>query len=339
MTREDDSSFRFTSVDLITFAWAKRKPLLIVSLIAAIVSIIVSFQIRELYKSTVVLFPAPNTSVSKSLLSNQYAGTQALLSFGEEEQAEQLLQILNSDQIRSRIIKKYDLMDHYGIKPNQKYKNTILVSKYNKLISFKRTKYMSVVIEVLDYDPKTAANIANDIANLVDTTMNNIQHDRAQLALKMVADQYTTLSNQIKSMEDSLDVIRSLGINDYESQAEVINTAYAKAILDGNARAENILKGQLNILSKYGGAYVSISDFLEYQKENLSDLKAKYAEAKVDAEQMLPHKYVIDAAYPAERKSYPKKSIVVLTSTISVFLFAYLILLIIDIIRKNYNKS
>ena len=285
------------------------------------------------------MFPAPNTSVSKALLSNQYAGNQALLSFGEEEQAEQLLQILNSDQIRSRVIKKYDLMDHYGIKPDQKYRNTTLVKKYNKLVSFKRTKYMSVVIEVLDHDPKTAANIANDIANLVDTTMNNIQRDRAQLALKTVSDQYNTLSDQIKEMEDSLNVLRSLGINDYVSQAEVVNTAYTKAILDGNAGAENILKEQLKVLSKYGGAYVSISDFLEYQKKNLSDLKAKYVEAKVDAEQLLPHKYVVDAAYPAERKSYPKKSIIVLTSTISAFLFAYLILLIIDIIRKNYHKS
>ena len=42
---------------------------------------------------------------------------------------------------------------------------------------------MSIIIEVLDKDPVTAANIANDISNLVDSTMNRIQRDRAMHCL------------------------------------------------------------------------------------------------------------------------------------------------------------
>ena len=37
------------------------------------------------------------------------------MDFGEEEQAEQLVQILQSAQIKDLIVEKFDLMKHYNI--------------------------------------------------------------------------------------------------------------------------------------------------------------------------------------------------------------------------------
>ena len=41
------------------------------------------------------------------------------LEFGEEEEAEQMIQILRSDEIRHHVIGKFDLMNHYQIDPEQ----------------------------------------------------------------------------------------------------------------------------------------------------------------------------------------------------------------------------
>ena len=82
MAKENNSKeFRFSSVDLIVFAWEKRIPLIIITAVAAIASIIISLTMTNLFKSQVVLFPAPNTSVSKYLLSDQYAGPYRLAGF------------------------------------------------------------------------------------------------------------------------------------------------------------------------------------------------------------------------------------------------------------------
>ncbi len=339
MEKKDDSTFKFTSVDLLVFAWDKRMQLIIVSFFAAVVSIILSFRITELYKSTVVLFPAPSTSVSKYLMTSQYAGTQGLLAFGEEEESEQLLQVLNSDEIRSRIIKKYDLLHHYDIKDNAKYKRTLLYKKYNSQINYKRTKYRSVIIEVLDHDPDTAALIANDIAAFVDTVINRIKRERALKALQLVEKEYYNLARQIQSAEDSLAALRRLGVFDYQSQSEVLSDAYARAITDRKYDAAKTIQNKLGILAKYGGPYYSINLSLEFEKEKLSDLKAKYAEAKVDAEEVLPQKYVVNSAFPAERKSYPKKSLIVLQSTLGTFIFAYIVLLLIHLILNRKKQE
>jgi len=180
-----------------------------------------------------------------------------------------------------------------------------------------------------------AADIANDIASLIDTTMNRMQKERAQKAFSIVEKEYLDLKKQIDLLEDSLRQLRELGINDYESQSEVFNTAYVKAIAAGNKNELKILDEKIKILSKYGGAYVSIRDFLEYEKKQLSEIKEKYAEAKVDAEQNLPHKYIVNYAFKAEKETYPIKWLIIVTSTVATFVLALILLLIFETVKKK----
>lgn len=327
--------YSFDSFDLIYFIKVKFKLLVIIGLIAAVASAIVSLTMEEKFKSTVILFPTTSGSISKSLISNNIAA-EDILQFGEDEEVEQMLQVLQSDEIRNRIIDKYNLLQHYEIDSTSELKMTSLAKKYNSNVKIKRTEYMSVRVDVLDKNPQMAADIANDISNLLDTVMNRMQKERARKALKIVEDQYMYLQQQIRELEDSLTQIRRKGINDYESQAEVFNAAYAEALAKGGG-GKNIqkLEEKLDVLSEYGGAYVSLSEFLEYQKEALSDLKARYAEAKVDAEQILPHKFIVNSAFPAERKSYPIRWLIVVVSTALSVISAFLTLVVIEIFKSK----
>jgi len=334
---EQNTQYRFDSVDLILYLWKRRLPLIIITALAAVVSIVVALTIQEKYKSEVILFPAASSSVSHDLLAMNIA-EKNILKLGEDEEVEQLLQVLNSDDIRAKIIEKYDLMNHYDIDSNQKYPLTALHKEFSENISFTPTKFMSVRVAVLDKDPQMAADIANDITALVDTTMNNMQRERAQDALKLVEKEYFTLRDQIQEMEDSLAVIRSYGVVDYESQTEVLTDAYAQAIVAGKNNAADKLQKKLDIIAKYGGAYVSIRDYLEFEKKHLSELKSKYAEALVDATQSLPTKFVVNKAFPAEKKSYPVRWLIVVASTISAFIFAVLLLVVFDAINRRLKE-
>jgi len=335
MKEEKKYSFNLNSVDLIVFAWKKRVPLIVITIVAAIISVIVSYQITPLFKSQVVLFAEPDASISKYLFSYNYVGRKGMLSFGEEEETQQLLQILNSNQIRDKIISKYNLMEHYEIDTNHRYKRTLLYEAYAGHIDFKRTKYLSVVISVLDKDPYVAADIANDIANLVDTITTIIIKERALIGFRIVEQQIKDLRIKIKMCEDSITVMNKLGIGHYEAQSERLIQAHSSALKEGNMDGVKRLEKQLQRLAEYGSAFVSIRDRNNYFKGQLNGLNTKYIEAMVEAEQALPHKYVVDYAYPAEKKAYPKKSIVVLTSVIATFLLSFIILLIIDIVRKS----
>jgi LPS O-antigen subunit length determinant protein (WzzB/FepE family) len=330
---ENKNQYRFDSVDLILYLWKKKIPLMVITGIAAVASIIVSLTIDEKFESEVILFPAASSSVSHDLLAMNIAKKE-IMKLGEDEEVEQLLQVLNSDEIRVRIIEKYNLMKHYDIDPAGKFPYTELYREFNSNIEFTPTKFMSVRIGVMDKDAQTAADIANDIAALVDTIKTNMLKERALEALALVEHEYISFQNHIKSIEDSLTRIRLMGIVDYESQAEVTNQAYAEAILRGNTSAASKLQKKLDIMAKYGGAYVSMRDYLLFANEQMSRLKAKYAEATLDATQSLPTKFVVKA----EKKSYPVRWLIVLVSTISAFIFAILLLVIVDAIRKRMDE-
>ncbi|MBI2279276.1 MAG: hypothetical protein HYU68_01080 [Bacteroidetes bacterium] len=305
------------NLNLIHLISSSKKVLLIVGLTAAIVSLIISLFIKDRFKSTVILYPTTTSSISKALISENNSNKEDVLKFGEVEEAEQLLQILNSDEIKYRIIEKYNLLEHYDIAKNEEYKFTKLYEEFNDNITFKLTKYLAVEISVLDYNADTAAFIANDIAIFMDSVKNRMQKEISLPALKIVEQRYNAQAAFIQALEDSLTALRILGVIDYESQAERLTEQLGIAIVQGKVVAANQLEERLKTLSKYGGAYVSIRDQLEYEKKQLTVIHSKYEEAKVDAENLLQHKFIVNNAFPAEKKFYPIRWLIVLISTLS----------------------
>lgn len=330
----NDSSSEFNSVNIISLIYRWRKQLIIVGVVAIVVSSVASFMITPKYKSVVIMFPTQTSSISKALLNDNTSGKEDILKFGEEAEAEQMLQILNSDEIRGRICHKYNLMKHYEIDETDKFKNTLLYKEYEDNISYERTEFMSVKVTVMDKDPQFAADITNDIASLVDSVKNKMQHERAAEGLKIVERTFQAQKDYIRFLEDSLNKLRNLGINDYETQAQAFNEQYALAISKNNKEGEKSLEEKLKILSTYGGAYVSLREKLEHEIKQLSVIKAKFEEAKVDAEQNITSKFIVNRAYKAEKKAYPIRWLIVTVSTVSSLLLALLAILFIENINK-----
>lgn len=290
------------------------------------------------FLSSVIMFPTTNSSISKSLLSENSFEKENILQFGEEEQVEQMLQILNSDEIRERVISKFDLMKHYRIDTSGRYPRTELNKKFEENISFNRTEYLSVRIDVMDEDPNLAAEIANEISDLLDTVKTRMQHDRATQALAIVQKEYLDFNKYLTAREDTLNKLRNLGVLDYDSQVERLSEAYGKALLANNGSAVRTIDEKMAVLAMYGGLYTSITQDMEHDREALSRLKTKYEEAKVDATDRIPHKFVVNLAKPAEKKAYPVRWLIVLVSTVATFILAIVAVILIENIQRIRSK-
>jgi uncharacterized protein involved in exopolysaccharide biosynthesis len=71
------------------------------------------------------------------------------------------------------------------------------------------------------------------------------------------------------------------------------------------------------------------------ESELVSELSLRFKEARLEAEQNLSHKFVVERAYPSEKKAYPKKSLIVIVSTLASLLFALIVLIILDNIKSR----
>ena len=325
----------FNAFDLLKFVWDNKWILIITSVIAFIVAVFVSLSITPRFESKVVLFPAASVSLSSNLSETALISVDNtdIMSFGDQAETERMLQILNSGKIKDYIINKYDLMNHYEIDPESSYPYTQLDYKYKGNIKFRRTEYMSIEISVLDTDPQMAADMANDIASFIDSTVHQMQHERALEAFLIVEKEYLASQQDVEEISDSLQKIRSLGVLDYESQVTSLSEAYANALAQGNMTAATEVSRQMNILSRYGGIYVELSQKLESAIERMGQLKEKHAAYKINIDQTMPQVFIVDHARKSERKALPNRSMIVIISTMSTFALALLLLLIVNYIK------
>jgi uncharacterized protein involved in exopolysaccharide biosynthesis len=307
------------------------------SLVGFIVSIIVSLNITPLYRSQVILYPVASISIPRNLVETSTISMDSrdVLSCGGDADSERLLQILHSYEIRKHVAKKFNLMEHYKIKPSSPFPENQLAGKFRGMVKFRRTEYMSIQISVLDKDPQMASDIANALVSYIDSTIHNMQKKRAMDAFNIVKKEYETSQDDIRMYGDSLQRLRQKGVFDYESQASALNTAYANALERGNTQAAEVIKKQMNILSVYGGMYIELSQKLQLEIDRLGLLKAKYASYKVNIESTLPQIFIVDKARVERKKVSPKRMFIVLISTVSTFAMSLILLLILDHLKAR----
>jgi uncharacterized protein involved in exopolysaccharide biosynthesis len=318
--------------NLVQFIWQQRKPIIIISAFAFVASVIVSFLITPLYLSTAIVFPAASSNVSFSEQRNVKA---AAMDFGEEDQAEQLVQILQSSRIRNKIVKKYDLFKHYEISQDDVNKNYKLNKAYNGYFTFTRTRFGSIQIDVLDKDPKLAAKMANEIIDLIDTVKNEMIRERTIPAFEVNKRKLSQLENQKDSILFQLDSLGKLGVVSNDIRSNLY-----QALVDSKNPAEKTeLKDRIAINTAMGSRY----DALEHTRNELiikiEEFRVSYEQAESDANAQFNHKFVVEKAVVADKKEKPKRMIIVLIATIGGFIFAVFFLLIKQRIQELKLKA
>ena len=321
------NEMEMNSLDLLGFLWKNRKSILIIGFIAAVVSSFVAMVIEEKFESTVTLYPSKTSSVSFGEINNE---DQTVSKFGEEEEAEQMLQILESAKIREEIITKFDLLNHYEIDTTGKYIFTELNETYADNISFTRNKNGAVLITVLDKSPDTAALIANEIADLFDRTKNAMIHARAITDFNIKKEKLKKLESEMQSLRDTMSVLSSLGVVTADAY-QGLTDAMLKA---GDLKTKNEYKQKLAMTEKFGSLLKAFQIETEFLSERIATLKSSYEQAETDANSFPSHKFTVEEASPAEKKSYPVRWLIVVISSLSSVLFTCIVLLFNEKIKE-----
>lgn len=314
------------SNELLIFIYKHFKIFVYTAIIAGAGSIIISFLLPVLYESSAIVFPTATSTVSFSVNGNK----EGAMSFGAEDQAQQLIQILKSGPMRNRIISEFDLAKDYDIDTNAASFNYKLGKAYDNHISYSRTQYGSILISVLDKKPKVAAKIANRIVLLIDTVTNNIIKERTVPAFKINKRKLYQLKDEQKTLNTQIDSLSKLGVVDKKSRVEL----YKSLNTSKDASTNNYIKKQIEVNQKYGSQYDALVGLRTYRTENITNQEVSYEQAESDAHEEFIHKFVVQKASPSDKKAKPKRAIIVLVSTFSVLILVLIVLLIRDRIKE-----
>lgn len=301
------------------------KQLLGVALVAVVLSVIFSspFVIPPQYKSFAVLYPAN------------------IIPMGTETPTEQMLQVLESDNIRDSVVNLYHLYDAYGIDPQSKSANSTLVKEYQDHVTFRKTEYESVVIEVMDENPVQARDMARSIIFFFNRKERLLQKEKALEVVKILQEQLGKKKAEMDSMEGVLLGIRQdYGILDYELQTEYATERYLEVIsTPGRQSNAKEIEPLLNALKEKGGEFLALNEHLWRIRGGYNDLKEQLEAAQRDVEKNLTYSNVITNPVVADKKAYPIRWLIVVTSVLSTLLISILVLSIAESARSTANKA
>ena len=331
---KENTKSEFDAVNIFLFFIRWWKHLAIICVVAIIASAIFSspYFIAPKYETKATLFPASTHSISRAVLGGGglVSTRQDFLQYGEVEDAERLLQLLNSSTISEKITERFNLMEHYGISETAQYRYSTLARQYNSNVSFRRTSFGAIEISVMDEDPMMAVNIANELIALIDTVQNDMRRERAEMAHEIARRQYFDYMQELRNAEDSLNALMRKGIYDIEGQTSMLMKQLAKDLSSGNQRGVNELRKQLDILSEHGGTYMYLKNFLNASGEQMNTYQRRYQETKADLENFVSFTFVIDEAFIPERKAYPVRWLIVFLTTAAAGFTGLVVLLIYE---------
>ncbi len=310
-----DNYFNNTSFVNLILQW--RVHLAAITLAAAIAGAVFSGSmfITPLYKSEAVAYPAN------------------INSYSDESETEQMLQILQSQDIVDSMIEKFNLTAHYEIDPAYKYFKTALLAEYHQKIKIGKTPYEAISISVKDKDPEQAAAMAMEILKLYDKKVASLHKTKSVEVIEMYEMQLAAKKALIDSLQERLYVLgNDFGLIDYSAQSQEIMKGYLRTVYGNNGSNINT-KGVSELkanIEKHGGELLTITEMLQHEARTFVEIKLDLEQAQRFYKSKLTYSNIISKPYPADKKAYPVRWVIVAFSALGAFLLSILAIFVID---------
>jgi len=315
----------FNNTNLINLLLKWRIHLLVILAAAVVLAVIFSgpFFITPKYKSMAVIYPA---NVSP---------------YSQESETEQMYQILQSQDITDSIISKFNLPQHYKISPDYKYYKTAIYYEYNQNVKIEKTPYDAVNIDVLDKDPEMACNIVNAIIDYYNKKVRLLHNEKYAEILLMYENILAKKQHDIDSLKEALYKLSiESGLLGYDASSEEIMKGYLRTVTGGGSVNINTaeVKRLKENMEKVGGDLILITERIKHEATSYSTSKVEYEDALRFYQAKLTYSNVITHPFPADKKSYPVRWLIVAMTFILTLFFAIVIILMVENLRLSKIK-
>ncbi len=327
----------------------------------AILSIVISLMLPNWYSSRAsIISSGGGTSNFLSMLSGIPMGDFGLSALSEDISS--YIAILQSRSVRENIVKEFDLVNRYEAKDIE-----FAISTLEKYVELKVSEEGNLLITVFDKDPVVARDITNAFIRELDQVNRRLSKEKGYFNREFLEERLTQNKNDLKIAEDNLNKFQKIyGLIDVPSQITVsietyaqvyakkieneINLNVAKAMYSLNdpnvtqykkidQELEKLLANLVNkgddenILTAFkdipdlGLEYARLFREVQLQNKILGILIPQYEQAAMEETKNIPSLQVVDEPKVALNKSKPKRSLIVIATTLMAFILSVLYVL------------
>jgi capsular polysaccharide biosynthesis protein len=307
----------FDNQRIFTLIWKRKFHFVIVGVIAIVLSAIFSGPnfIRPMYKSTARVYPSNIGEMS------------------EESKTEQMLEIINSNDVKLKMMESFPLNEDYKINKDDPQYLTYMFDIYNKNISASKTQYETVELVVLDFYPQRAADMCDSLIHFYNQQVGRIYKAKNLEMIQILEKQINKKVTEYDSVVTNLNKVRSeSGIIDFKEQVSEVTRGYMTALANGRGATSDSkqIKNLYDNMIESGAQAYQLQRNLDYLTGNIDSLKTLYDLNLSEYEKDITYSFVIEKPFAADKKSYPVRWIIVMFSLVSAVFMAMLVFLVLD---------
>lgn len=289
-----------------------------------------------------VVFSSPYF-VAPKYLSEAIVYPVNLTTYSEESSTEQMLQVISSFDIKKMMFDKFNLGEHYQIDSTNEHFITALSNEFDANVSFRKTEYESVRIRVLDTDAQVASNMVDSLIAFYNEKIRSLHRSKVGEVVELKYELMQQKLQAVDSLEQQQQHLRDkYGILDYYLQIEKLTEGYARIVAQrgSNHPAAIDLKQQMDRLREKGGEYEARKILLTHERDLYITLKKEYELALQEYNKQITYAQVVEYPFPADKKSYPTRWLIVLASVIAATVLAFVVITVLEKnVRKNAKQS
>jgi len=350
-----------------------RRRMLIVKICAAaiVLSVCYSLTLNNIYTATNRFLPPQkeNTSALFSSLLSQAGGLAGLAGGGLGGSADLYIGILKSRSVADAVIKRLDLQKEFKKKTIEDTRMVV-----ERVVKFKGSKEGIITVSAYSKDPQKAAQLANTFVDELTRRSVKLLLVKAGSERLFLEQRLIVVRQELKNAEDDLkafqekfktfrvDTQATVAIEGIARlKAEIVSQEVQLATLSNSRTGENSdvkalqagiskLKSQLGAMSGSGGPdnviptagnvpSLSVEYFrkvreLKIQEAVFEQLSKQYEVAKINESKDSSTLQVLDEAVAPIKKSKPKRSLIVLLSTVMAFIGSIVIIFVQEHLSK-----
>ncbi len=299
----------FKNKNLFNLIYRWKFHLIIIMVVAGAIAVLFSSNIfiKPKFESKAVLYPFN------------------VISLSEESETEQMLEVLQSSDIRFKIYEAFNLADHYGIAPDDPEYLATLNNRFDKNINFSKTPNEAIEITFMDTDPQLASDVVDSIIAFYDQKQLQLNKVKSKEQVNIYSRRVSTKMAEIDSLGDVLKKFRKENdLLHYDIQVE----QYTEAITNGRSLSQ--ARKNLGSWKELGGDFLKTDSLLWNAMEDHHDLKIKLETFVMDTSKEITYAHVVAEPFPADKKAYPIRWVIILFSVLGAFIAGLFILVLID---------
>lgn len=262
-------------------------------------------------------------------------------SYSDESETEQMLQILQSGDIRDSVIHKFNLAKHYEIDSSYKFFVSTIIWEYSQNVKVNKTPYEGINIEVMDKDPKIACDMVNAIIYFYNKKVRRLHEEKFSEVVQLYERSMAKKREYIDSLEKRfVELSTTYGLLDYGNQSREVARGYLRTI-DGSAshiNTKEVLRLKENIEQK-GGEFLLLQSLIQNESGKFSELTREYEKAYMNFDRKFSYTNVITEPIVADKKSYPVRWLIVAISALATFFVAFIAIMIFENYKGMTQKQ